>query len=129
MINLTIHHADCQKCKVEENILKEKRLNEENENAELKAFEKSVESIFNKIKYKISNTIYGIEHYTVYKDDFYTYTYKTLRDKWVCSINEKEVLNAIQIAFKTAGYEFEWSEYSKAWQTRSGKFCNVKISW
>ena len=130
MINLIIHPTDCQKCKVEENILKRANLEEKNKNVELKAFEKSVESIFNKIKNVISNSCsHRGECYTVDIKDFYTYTYKTLNDEYVRSVNKTRVLSAVQTAFETAGYEFEWLEYSDSWQYQSGKFCKVTVFW
>ena len=131
MIELTIRHANCQKCKVIENREKSKENDKSNENRKINAIEKNIQNVFNKIKVQIEHSIMSKEEITIYNSDFLIYDLFSFSDqKWYKqSVNGTEIMKTIENLFKEAGYEVSFKEYSNSWKTRSGKYGIFYISW
>lgn len=132
MINLEIHHADCQKCKTLENIAKYAEYKKENENNEMQVFEKSIEHIFNKVKkeleYSLSRT--NAETCLIMEDDFIQTTIKTFRnEKYIFTPNPKKVIETVIKLLEKAGYLVTFYEYSTSWQHKSKKHGYFTIKW
>jgi uncharacterized protein YbcC (UPF0753/DUF2309 family) len=121
MITLTIMHADERR--ELDRIEREKR--EAERIAYINNSENRVEELVVKIFERVKDCIESGYHccHTVCKDIKNTNYGEPLQD---------EVEQAYEICstlFNEAGYEVKFSEYSKSWQSRSGKHSDVYISW
>lgn len=131
MIELAIRHANCQKCKVIENIEKSKENDKANENRKINAIEKNIQNVFNKIKAQVEHSIMSEEEIIIYNSDFLTYDlFSFSHQKWYKqSVNETKVMETIKNLFEEAEYKVSFKEYSNSWKTRSGKYGILYISW
>lgn len=103
------------------NKIKKEKLELEQENAREQRREKEVEIVCNYVNKLINTAILNGEHSiskTIYRSDGF----------WL-NICDYEVQKRVSQIFRKAGYRVSFTEYSKSWQKRSGKYCFISVFW